>query len=119
MIMSDKIPEQLNEMIDVYKETQKESEELQNDLISYLKNKAGDDDDLKTRMEIYLFAYKLYCRSQIKFSNDSLKIPLNALNLSFEKLLAISTQFNKFKMTISSEIHENYAALNLDLSLKP
>lgn len=116
--MHNDILEELKDMRDIYKETQKESQELQNDLISYFNDELGDMDDLKTRMEIYLFAYKLYCRSPILFKNDSLKIPLNTFDLPFEKLLSISRQFNKFNIIISSEIHENFSVLNLDLILK-
>ena len=116
--MSNRILEELREMRDIYKETQKESQELQKDLICYFNDKLGNIDDLKTRMEIYLFAYKIYCRRPILFKNDSLKIPLNTFDLPFEKLLSISKQFNKFNITLSSEIHDNFSVLNLDLSLK-
>ncbi len=116
--MTKKILDEIKEMRDVFKETKKESEELQNDFLDYFKNHEGDEEDLKTRMEIYLFAYHLLCRSPVIIENDSLKIPLNSLELDFEKLSDIATQFNKFYIFITSEIYDNYSVLNLNFKLK-
>lgn len=87
---------------------------LQEDII----NSNGDNADLRNRLELYLYEYKLFCREPTLFKEDGFVVYLNSVELDFKKLDLILKDFNKYKLNISSQNYESYSVLNLDFTLK-
>ena len=58
-------------------DTGDEGKILQDDLKEYFINGAGDKQDLIFRIELYFYAFKLFCRKEVKIDRNQFIIYLN------------------------------------------
>ena len=69
--------EELKEMESLKVDTGSEGELLQKDLIDFIENDNGDKNDLEFRIEYFAYAFKLFCRKEVKFVNNQFILYLN------------------------------------------
>jgi len=71
---------------------------LQDDLKEYFINGIGDKEDLIFRMELYFYAFKLFCRRQSKIDRNQFTIYLNDSLLDYHLINLVKKRFNRFSI---------------------
>ena len=74
-----KLMDDLIEMETFKADTGDEGKILQEDLKNYFINGEGDKEDLILRIELYFYAFKLFCRKQVQIDRNHFTIFLNDL----------------------------------------
>ena len=77
---------ELKEMESLKVDTGDEGKILQKDLIDFIENANGDKEDLKFRIELFAYAFKLFCRKEVKFADNQFTLYLNDSILDYEKI---------------------------------
>ena len=102
---------ELKEMESLKVDTGDEGKILQNDLIDYIENGAGDEYDLVSRIEMYTYAFKLFSRKEVKLTGNQFFVYLNDSILDYEKIELIKKDLDKFELVIEA-VEDNTADAN-------
>ena len=104
---------ELKEMESLKVDTGDEGKILQNDLIDYIENGAGDKYDLVSRIEMYTYAFKLFSRKDVKLSDNQFIVYLNDSILDYEKIELIKKDLDKFELVIEAVEDNGEILINL------
>ncbi|WP_067042570.1 hypothetical protein [Methanobrevibacter sp. YE315] len=90
---------------------------LQEDLKEYFINGNGDKEDLILRLELYFYAFKLFCRKQAKISNNQFTIFLNDSILKWNLIKLVMDDLTDFEFEIEAVNENNDVLINLNFTL--
>ena len=108
--------EELKEMESLKVDTGSEGELLQKDLIDFIENGNGDKNDLEFRIEYFAYAFKLFCRKEVKFTNNQFVLYLNDSILDYEKIDLIKKDLDKFELVIEAVEDNGEILINLNFT---
>ncbi len=89
---------------------------LQDDLKKYFKNNDGDKQDLIFRLELYFYAFKLFCRKEVKIDRNQFTIFLNDSILEWELIKLVMDDFTDFEFEIEAVKENNDVLINLNFT---
>lgn len=107
---------ELKEMESLKVDTGDEGKILQNDLIDYIENGAGDEYDLVSRIEMYTYAFKLFSRKEVKLTGNQFFVYLNDSILDYEKIELIKKDLDKFELVIEAVEDNSEILINLNFT---
>ena len=107
---------ELKEMESLKVDTGDEGKSLQNDLIDYIENGAGDEYDLVSRIEMYTYAFKLFSRKEVKLTGNQFFVYLNDSILDYEKIELIKKDLDKFELVIEAVEDNSEILINLNFT---
>lgn len=107
---------ELKEMESLKVDTGDEGKILQNDLIDYIENGAGDEYDLVSRIEMYTYASKLFSRKEVKLIGNQFFVYLNDSILDYEKIELIKKDLDKFELVIEAVEDNGEILINLNFT---
>ena len=107
---------ELKEMESLKVDTGDEGKILQNDLIDYIENGAGDEYDLVSRIEMYTYAFKLFSRKEVKLTGNQFFVYLNDSILDYEKIELIKKDLDKFELVIEAVEDNCEILINLNFT---
>lgn len=90
---------------------------LQDDLKKYFINGDGDKDDLIFRLELYFYAFKLFCRKEVKIDRNQFIIYLNDSLLDYHLINLVKNDLTDFELEIEAVKEENDVLINLNFTL--
>lgn len=90
---------------------------LQEDLKKYFINGEGDKEDLIFRIELYFYAFKLFCRKQVKIDRNQFTIFLNDSLLDYHLINLIKKDLTDFQLEIEAVKENNEVLINLNFFL--
>lgn len=108
--------EELKEMETLKVDTGSEGEILQKDLIDFIENGNGDKEDLKFRIEYFAYAFKLFCRKEVKFEDNQFILYLNDSLLDYEKINLINNDLNEFELVMEAVEDNGEILINLNFT---
>ena len=89
---------------------------LQDDLKKYFKNSDGDKQDLIFRLELYFYAFKLFCRKEVKIDRNQFTIFLNDSILEWDLIKLVMDDFTDFEFEIEAVKENNDVLINLNFT---
>lgn len=107
---------ELKEMESLKVDTGDEGKILQNDLIDYIENGAGDEYDLVSRIEMYTYAFKIFSRKEVKLTGNQFFVYLNDSILDYEKIELIKKDLDKFELVIEAVEDNCEILINLNFT---
>ena len=90
---------------------------LQDDLKKYFIHGEGDKDDLIFRLELYFYAFKLFCRKDVKIDRNQFIIYLNDSLLDYHLINLVKNDLTDFELEIEAVKEENDVLINLNFTL--
>lgn len=87
---------------------------LQDDLKKYFINGNGDKHDLIFRIELYFYAFKLFCRKQAKIDRNQFTIYLNDSLLDYHLINLVKNDLSDFQLEIEAVKENNDVLINLN-----
>ena len=90
---------------------------LQEDLKDYFINGNGDKQDLIFRLELYFYAFKLFCRKEVKIDRNQFTIFLNDSILEWDLIKLVMQDFTDFEFEIEAVKENNDVLINLNYTL--
>ena len=90
---------------------------LQNDLKEYFINGTGDKDDLGFRIELYFYAFKLFCRKPVKIDRNQFTIYFNDSLLDWNLIKLVMEDLSEFELEIEAVSEEKEVLINLNFTL--
>ena len=90
---------------------------LQEDLKEYFINGNGDKEDLIFRLELYFYAFKLFCRKQIRIDRNQFIVYLNDSQLEWPLIKLVMDDLNEFELVIEAVKEEKDVLINLNFTL--
>ena len=94
-----------------------EGKVLQEDLKEYFINGTGDEDDLIFRLELYFYAFKLFCRKQVKIDRNQFIIYLNDSLLDYHLINLVKNDLTDFELEIEAVKENREVLINLNFTL--
>ncbi len=94
-----------------------EGKELQADLKEYFINGNGDKEDLAFRLELYFYAFKLFCRQPIRISGNQFTIFLNDSLLEWHLIKLVMDDLTDFELEIEAVKENRDVLINLNFTL--
>lgn len=107
----------LAEMETFKADTGDEGKILQDDLKEYYINGAGDKQDLIFRIELYFYAFKLFCRKEVKIDRNQFIIYLNDSLLDWNLIKLVMDDLTDFELEIEAVKENNDVLINLNFTL--
>ena len=107
----------LKEMETFKADTGDEGKILQEDLKKYFINGEGDEEDLIFRIELYFYAFKLFCRKQVKIDRNQFTIFLNDSLLDYHLINLVKQDLTDFELEIEAVKENNEVLINLNFIL--
>ena len=107
----------LAEMETFRADTGDEGKILQEDLKDYFINGNGDKQDLIFRLELYFYAFKLFCRNEMKIDRNQFTIFLNDSILEWNLIKFVMEDFTDFEFEIEAVKENNDVLINLNYTL--
>ena len=107
----------LAEMETFKADTGDEGKILQDDLKEYFINGAGDKQDLIFRIELYFYAFKLFCRKEVKIDRNQFIIYLNDSLLDWNLIKLVMDDLTDFELEIEAVKENNDMLINLNFTL--
>ena len=89
---------------------------LQNDLKKYFESNDGDKQDLIFRLELYFYAFKLFCRKEVKIDRNQFTIFLNDSILEWNLIKLVMDDFTDFEFEIEAVKENNDVLINLNFT---
>ena len=89
---------------------------LQNDLKEFFSNGVGDKQDLIFRLELYFYAFKLFCRKQVSINKNQFTIYLNDSLLEWDLIKLVMDDFTDFELVIEAVKENNDVLTNLNFT---
>lgn len=112
-----KLMEDLAEMETFKADVGDEGKILQEDLKEYFINGNGDRQDLIFRLELYFYAFKLFCRKEVRIDRNQFTIFLNDSILEWNLIKLVMQDFTDFEFEIEAVKENNDVLLNLNYAL--
>ena len=109
--------EDLKEMETFKAGTGDEGKILQEDLKDFFINGNGDKEDLIFRLELYFYAFKLFCRKQVKIDRNQFTIFLNDSILEWDLIKLVMQDLTDFELEIEAVKENNDVLINLNYTL--
>ena len=89
---------------------------LQEDLKEFFINGNRDPKDLVFRLELYFYAFKLFCRKQAKIDRNQFIIYLNDSLLEWNLIKLVMDDFTDFELVIEAVKEGNDVLINLNFT---
>ncbi|RPF51944.1 hypothetical protein SAMN05216439_0474 [Methanobrevibacter gottschalkii] len=109
--------EDLKEMETFKVDTGDEGKILQNDLEEYFINGNGDREDLTFRIELYFYAFKIFCRKPVVIDRNQFTIFFNDSLLDWNLIKLIMDDLSDFELEIEAVKEERDVLINLNFTL--
>lgn len=90
---------------------------LQEDLKKYFSQGIGDKNDLIFRLELYFYAFKLFCRKDVKISQNQFIIFLNDSLLDYHLINLVKQDLTDFELEIEAVRENKDVLINLNFTL--
>ena len=107
----------LKEMETFKADTGDEGKILQEDLKEFFINGNGDKEDLIFRIELYFYAFKLFCRKQVRIDRNQFTIFLNDSILEWDLIKLVMQDLTDFELEIEAVKENNDVLINLNYTL--
>lgn len=107
----------LKEMETFRADTGDEGKILQEDLKDFFINGNGDKEDLIFRIELYFYAFKLFCRKSVKIDRNQFIIYLNDSLLDWHLVDLVKKDLTDFELEIEAVKENNDVLINLNFTL--
>ena len=101
-----KLMDDLKEMETFKADVGDEGKILQEDLKEYFINGNGDKQDLIFRLELYFYAFKLFCRKEVTIDRNQFTIYLNDSILEWDLIKLVMQDLTDFELEIHA-VKEN------------
>ena len=98
-------------------DTGDEGKILQQDLKEYFINGNGDREDLVFRLELYFYAFKLFCRKDVKIDRNQFIVYLNDSLLDYQLIKLVKDDLTDFELEIEAVKENNDVLINLNFTL--
>ena len=89
---------------------------LQEDLKEFFKNDVGNKEDLIFRLELYFYAFKLFCRQSVKIDRNQFTIFLNDSLLEWNLIKLVMDDFTDFELEIEAVKENRDVLINLNFT---
>lgn len=89
---------------------------LQEDLKKFFSEGIGDKEDLIFRLELYFYAFKLFCRKKVSIKNNQFMICLNDSLLEWDLIKLVMQDFTDFELVIESVKENSDVLINLNFT---
>ena len=90
---------------------------LQEDLKEYFINGKGDKEDLIFRLELYFYAFKLFCRKDIEINRNQFTLFLNDSLLDWHLINLVMHDLTDFELEIEAVKENRDVLINLNFTL--
>ena len=90
---------------------------LQEDLKDYFMNGNGDKEDLIFRIELYFYAFKLFCRKKVIIDRNQFTIFLNDSLLDWHLIILVMQDLTDFELEIEAVKENKDVLINLNFTL--
>ena len=90
---------------------------LQEDLKEFFINGNGDKEDLIFRLELYFYAFKLFCRKKVKIDRNQFTIFLNDSLLDYHLIDLVKKDLTDFELEIEAVKENKEVLINLNFTL--
>ena len=90
---------------------------LQEDLKSYFINGVGDKEDLIFRIELYFYAFKLFCRKKVVIDRNQFTIFLNDSLLDWHLINLVMQDLTDFELEIEAVKEDKDVLIDLNFTL--
>lgn len=90
---------------------------LQDDLKKFFIDGEGDKQDLIFRLELYFYAFKLFCRKQVKIDRNQFTIFLNDSLLDYHLINLLKQDLTDFELEIEAVKENKDVLINLNFIL--
>lgn len=107
----------LVEMETFQADTGDEGRILQEDLKKYFISGEGDKQDLIFRIELYFYAFKLFCRKEVVIDRNQFTIFLNDSLLDYHLINLVKQDLTDFELEIEAVKENNEVLINLNFTL--
>ncbi|MEE1129921.1 MAG: hypothetical protein UHW99_08060 [Methanobrevibacter sp.] len=107
----------LAEMETFQADTGDEGKILQEDLKKFFIDSEGDKQDLIFRIELYFYAFKLFCRKDVIINNNQFTIFLNDSLLDYHLINLVKQDLTDFELEIEAVKENNEVLINLNFTL--
>ncbi|WP_292752199.1 hypothetical protein [Methanobrevibacter sp.] len=94
-----------------------EGKVLQEDLKEYFINGNGDKEDLIFRIELYFYAFKLFCRKKVKIDRNQFTIYLNDSLLDWHLIKLVMDDLTDFELEIEAVKENKDVLIDLNFTL--
>lgn len=94
-----------------------EGKVLQDDLKKFFIDGEGDEQDLIFRLELYFYAFKLFCRKQVKIDRNQFTIFLNDSLLDYHLINLVKLDLTDFELEIEAVKENKDVLINLNFIL--
>lgn len=112
-----KLMEELREMEALKVDIGDEGVMLQKDLVEFITNGIGDRQDLVSRIEMFFYGFKIFCRKEVALSDNQFTVFTNDSILDFEKIDLLKGELDKFELVIEAVKENNEVLINLNFTL--
>ena len=112
-----RLMDDLLEMEEFKPDTGDEGKILQDDLEKYFTTGNGDKEDLISRIELYLYEFRLLCRKPVKIDRNQFIVYLNSSLLYWDKIELVKNDFDKFELEIEAVSENKDSLINLTFTL--
>lgn len=107
----------LAEMETFQADTGDEGKILQEDLKKYFIDGEGDKQDLIFRIELYFYAFKLFCRKEVLIDRNQFTIFLNDSLLDYHLINLVKQDLTDFELEIEAVKENKEVLINLNFTL--
>ena len=107
----------LAEMETFQADTGDEGKILQEDLKKYFIDGEGDKQDLIFRIELYFYAFKLFCRKEVLIDRNQFTIFLNDSLLDYHLINLVKQDLTDFELEIEAVKENNEVLINVNFTL--
>ena len=90
---------------------------LQEDLKKYFTGGIGDREDLAFRLELYFYAFKLFCRKPVRIFRNQFTIFLNDSLLDWHLIRLVMEDLTDFELEIEAVKENSDVLINLNFTL--
>ena len=112
-----KLMEELREMEALKVDIGDEGVILQKDLVEFITNGTGDRQDLVSRIEMFFYGFKIFCRREVDLDNNQFTVFTNDSILDFEKIDLLKEELDRFELVIEAVNENNEVLINLNFTL--
>ena len=89
---------------------------LQEDLKKFFESEDGDRQDLIFRIELYFYAFKLFCRKTVTITQNQFTIFLNDSLLDWHLIKLVMDDFSDFELEIEAVEENRDVLINLNFT---
>ena len=112
-----KLMDDLAEMETFRADVGDEGKILQEDLKEFIANGKGDAEDLALRLEMYFYAFKLFCRKPVRIDRNQFIIYLNDSLLDYHLINLVKEDLTDFELEIEAVKENRDVLINLNFTL--